>query len=90
MRGTLFWFPYNKDPTIWGIIFGSPIFGNSHICRQDKLRRVPTSMAFGSATLQNVKSNSSWLQGSWFRAEGLVASPAKPPPRRRPKLVATR
>ena len=29
-RGTLFWVPYNKDPTIWDIIFGSPIFGNSH------------------------------------------------------------
>ena len=23
--------PYNKDPTIEGTIFGSPIFGNSHI-----------------------------------------------------------
>ena len=23
--------PYNKDPTIWGTILGSPIFGNSHI-----------------------------------------------------------
>ena len=22
---------YNKDPTIWGTIFGSPIFGNSQI-----------------------------------------------------------
>ena len=29
-RGTLFWSPYNKDPTIWGTISGSPIFGNSH------------------------------------------------------------
>ena len=33
--GTLFWGPYNKDPTIQGTILGSPtIFGNSHIgCR---------------------------------------------------------
>ena len=23
--------PYNQDPTIWGTILGSPIFGNSHI-----------------------------------------------------------
>ena len=30
-RGTLFWGPYNKDPTIWGTILGSPTFGNSHI-----------------------------------------------------------
>ena len=30
IRGTLFWGPYNKDPTIWGTIFGSPIFGSSH------------------------------------------------------------
>ena len=27
--GTLFWGPYNKDPTILG--YGSPIFGNPHI-----------------------------------------------------------
>ena len=26
--GTSFWGPYNKDPTIWGTILGSPIFGN--------------------------------------------------------------
>ena len=31
-RGTLFGGdPYNKDPTVWGTIFGSPIFGNSQI-----------------------------------------------------------
>ena len=29
--GTLFWGPYNEDPTIWGTRLGSPIFGNSHI-----------------------------------------------------------
>ena len=31
IRATLFWGPYNKDPTIWGIILESPIFGNSHM-----------------------------------------------------------
>ena len=31
LGGTLFWGPYHKDPTIWGAILGSPIFGNSHI-----------------------------------------------------------
>ena len=31
LRGTLFWGPYNKDPTFQGTILGSPIFGNSHI-----------------------------------------------------------
>ena len=30
-RDTLVWVPYIKDPTIWGAIFGSPIFGNSHL-----------------------------------------------------------
>ena len=24
-KGTLFWGPYNKDPTIWGTILGSPM-----------------------------------------------------------------
>ena len=27
--GTLYWGPYNKDPTIWGTILGPPIVGNS-------------------------------------------------------------
>ena len=26
IRGTIFWGPYNKDPTIWGTILASPIF----------------------------------------------------------------
>ena len=30
-KGTLNWGPYNKDPTIWGTILGSPIFGNPHM-----------------------------------------------------------
>ena len=30
-RGYLILGPYNKDPTIYGTILGSPIFGNSHI-----------------------------------------------------------
>ena len=30
-RGTLFWGPYNRDPTIYRTIFGSPIFGNSQV-----------------------------------------------------------
>ena len=29
--GTLFWGPYNKDPTIWGTILGPPIFGKPRI-----------------------------------------------------------
>ena len=32
-RGTLFWGPYSKDPTIQGAILGSPIFGNSQVLR---------------------------------------------------------
>ena len=31
IRGTFFLGPYNKDPTIWGTILGSPMFGNSQI-----------------------------------------------------------
>ena len=31
IRGTLFWGPYNNEPTISGTILGSPIFGNSHL-----------------------------------------------------------
>ena len=27
---TLFWGPYSKDDTVYGTIFGSPIFGNPH------------------------------------------------------------
>ena len=38
IRGTLFWGPYNRDPTISGTVLGSPIFGNSHIL---------TGLAFG-------------------------------------------
>ena len=31
IRGTLFWGPYNKDPTVSGAILRSPISGNSQI-----------------------------------------------------------
>ena len=31
IRGTLFWGPYNKNPTTWATKLGSPIFGNSHV-----------------------------------------------------------
>ena len=31
IRGTVFWDPENKDPTIWGSVIGSPIFGNPHV-----------------------------------------------------------
>ena len=30
IRGTLFWGPYYKDPTLQGTILGYPIFGNSY------------------------------------------------------------
>ena len=30
-KGTFFWGPYNKDPTIQGTISGAPIFGNPHL-----------------------------------------------------------
>ena len=29
--GTLFCWPFYKDPTLWGTILGSPTFGDSHI-----------------------------------------------------------
>ena len=31
IRGTIFWGPYNKDPTIESTLLGSPVFGNPHI-----------------------------------------------------------
>ena len=31
IKGTLFWGPYNKDPTILGTIMRSPIFATPHI-----------------------------------------------------------
>ena len=31
IQGTLFWGPYNRGPTIYGTILGSPIFGNSQV-----------------------------------------------------------
>ena len=34
IRGTLFWVPYKKDPTISGTLFGSPIFGRSLLSRR--------------------------------------------------------
>ena len=39
IRGTLFGGPYNKDPSIWGTILGSPIFGNCHI-QLDRIRKL--------------------------------------------------
>ena len=30
-KGYLISGPYNKDPTIWGTILGSPSFGNPHV-----------------------------------------------------------
>ena len=37
-RGTVFWGAYNKDPTISGTLFGSPIFGNSHVAQCSERR----------------------------------------------------
>ena len=37
---TLFWGPYNKDPTIKGTVVGSPMFGNSQ-----KAKRVCSRIA---------------------------------------------
>ena len=35
-EGTLFWGPYNKDPSIWGTRLGSPVFGNSLMWKSRK------------------------------------------------------
>ena len=43
IRGTLFWGPSNKDPTISGTILGPPIIGNSHMG--------PNSRGFGGRSL---------------------------------------
>ena len=39
IRGTLFWGPSNKDPTIYGAILGSPIFGNSQMASKHGLQQ---------------------------------------------------
>ena len=31
IRGALLWGSDNRDPTGWGTILGSPMFGNSHM-----------------------------------------------------------
>ena len=47
MRGTLFLCPYNKDPTIWGTLLGSPIFGNSRMeCLDQDRDRVLKTLNF--------------------------------------------
>ena len=41
IRGTLFWSPYNKDPTISGTISGTPFCGNSHVAWSPRLTQRP-------------------------------------------------
>ena len=48
--GTLFGGPYNKDPTIWGTVLGSPIFGNSHMLA--RTQGVRAAAGLGSAADQ--------------------------------------
>ena len=38
--GTFFRGPDDKDPTIWGTILGSPIFGNSHLHTEHRELRI--------------------------------------------------
>ena len=54
-RGTLFGGPYNKDPTIYGTILGSPIFGNSHIKVHSALPIGPKVAPFGGSYLDFYK-----------------------------------
>ena len=39
LRGTLFWGPYNKEPTFIGTKLGSLIFGNSHLDSRSRALR---------------------------------------------------
>ena len=49
-RATLFWGPYNKDPTIYkGPISGSPILGNSHVKRNNAHALMPHHAAPNAA-----------------------------------------
>ena len=50
-KGTLFWGPYNKDPTIWGTILGSPVFGKSHLQSRSAGRLIQRAEFGRSATL---------------------------------------
>ena len=54
IRGTLLWGPYNKDPTIWGAILGSPIFGTPpYISRS-------LQQLWGQATASRAKQHCPW------------------------------
>ena len=62
MRGSLFWGPYNGDPTIWGTILGSPLFGNSHMPAW-----LATIAFIHSGFLVAVRSSSSAFDGPRFQ-----------------------
>ena len=61
IRGTLFWGPYNKDPTTYGTI---PIFGNSHMVR-DSPKKFPQ--------ICNVWSNASWEVAMALKSQKTLA-----------------
>ena len=49
IRGTLFWGPSSKDPTISGSMLGSPIFGNSHMHNWKNMKKPFHTQAQGPA-----------------------------------------
>ena len=56
MRDTLFWGLYNKDPTIYGTILGSPIFGNPSFRDCDiRTRGVHENERYGVKTTQRAQ-----------------------------------
>ena len=77
-QGSLFWGPYNKDPSILGTISGSPIFGNSHIVECAFLQwevfpiTIPTTLRVSGFRLGlSFGFQSLGFRGLGFRVQGL-------------------
>ena len=75
IRGTLFWGPYNKDPTI----LGSPIFGNSHYVSGDNLAFVFSGHGLSASLARRSpgsgKRNTLTFRGTRVLNSGLMGVP---------------
>ena len=91
IRGTVFWSPYNKDPTIRGTILGPPILGNSDMAArllQASWRNLGSAGCtdalkapeFGMSTVpyQNPQVPCKGVSHSWLRHTADGQNPALP------------
>ena len=72
IRATLFWGPYNKDPTMKGTILGSPIFGNPHLLCGFKKRRRYSLRGFAASGLLGVSGTPDVISRVW----AIMSSPS--------------